>query len=59
MVYASDVRVGTVLSQSNEEGMDYPVVYFSRKLLPRKQKYAVIKRNAMPAQIPSPGSQFP
>ena len=37
-VDASDVGVGAVLSQPDEEGMEHPVAYFSRKLLAREQK---------------------
>ena len=36
---ASKVGVGAVLSQSDDVGQDNPVVYFSRKLLPREQKF--------------------
>jgi len=38
---ASNVGVGAVLSQPDEEGYDYPVAYFSRKLHPREQKFSV------------------
>ena len=44
-VDASDVGVGAVLSQPDEEGMEHPVAYFSRKLLPREQKFSVIEKN--------------
>ena len=40
---ASDVGVGDVLSQLDEEGADHPVAYYSRKLLTREQKYATIE----------------
>ena len=33
-----------VLSQTDEEGMDHPILYFSRKLLPREKRYAVIEK---------------
>ena len=35
-VDASDVGMGAVLSQTDEEGMGHPTAYFSRKLLPRE-----------------------
>ena len=40
-VDASDVGVAAVLNQPDEEGMEHPVAYFSRKLLPREQKFSV------------------
>jgi hypothetical protein len=36
---ASERGVGAVLSQESEDGVDKPVAYFSRKLLPREEKY--------------------
>ena len=36
---ASDVKVGAILSQTDTEGYDHTVAHFSRKLLPREQKY--------------------
>ena len=36
---ASDRGVGAVLSQCDESGSDQPVAYFSRKLLPREERY--------------------
>ena len=44
---ASDVGVGAVLSQLDEEGADHPVVYYSRKLLTREQKYATIEKECL------------
>ena len=32
--------VGAVLSQLDDDGNDYPVSYYSRKLLPREERYA-------------------
>jgi len=43
-VDASDVGVGAVLSQTDEESMVHPILYFSRKLLPREKRYAVIEK---------------
>ena len=42
---ASDVGLGAVLSQLDEEGADHPVAYYSRKLLAREQKYATIEKS--------------
>ena len=33
---ASDYGIGAVLSQLDEQGQDYPISYFSKKLLPRE-----------------------
>ena len=40
---ASDHRVGAVLSQKDEPGEEHPIAYFSRRLLPREEKYSVIE----------------
>uniref|UniRef100_A0A1X7VWZ0 Reverse transcriptase/retrotransposon-derived protein RNase H-like domain-containing protein n=1 Tax=Amphimedon queenslandica TaxID=400682 RepID=A0A1X7VWZ0_AMPQE len=37
---ALDYGVGAVLSQCDYQGFDHPVLYFSRKLLPKEQHYA-------------------
>ena len=41
---ASEVGVGTVLSQLDDNDQDHPIGYFSRKLLPREQKYATVEK---------------
>ena len=43
---ASDRRLGAVLAQVRD-GVKYPVLYLSRKLSPREQKYAVIEKEAL------------
>ncbi|CAM5078371.1 unnamed protein product, partial [Eretmochelys imbricata] len=43
---ASEVVVGTVLSQMVGEE-EHPILYLSRKLLPREQKYAVVERECL------------
>jgi phospholipid-translocating ATPase len=43
---ASNRGVGEVLSQIDDNGEEHPVVYFSRKLLEREEKYSPIERNA-------------
>ena len=50
-VDASDVGVGAVLSQPDEEGMEHPVAYFSRKLLPREQKFSVIEKECLAIKL--------
>ena len=44
---ASDMGVGAVLSQLDEEGADHPVAYYSRTLLAREQKYATIEKECL------------
>ena len=48
---ASDRGIGAVLSQLDEDGMDHPVSYFSRKLLPREEKYATIEKECLAIKL--------
>ena len=50
-VDVSDVGVGAVLSQPDEEGNDHPVAYFSRKLLPREQRFSVIEKECLAIKL--------
>ncbi|KAJ1130301.1 hypothetical protein NDU88_008654 [Pleurodeles waltl] len=43
---ASEHGIGAVLAQLNEEGQDQPVVFISRRLLPREQRWSAIEREA-------------
>ena len=43
----SDRGVGAVLSQLDEAGNDHPVAFFSRKLLPREERYSTVKRECL------------
>ena len=36
--------MGAVLSQLDESGADHPVAYFSRKLLPREERYSTVEK---------------
>jgi len=47
----SDVGVGAVLSQPDEEGLEHPVAYFSRNLLPREQKFSVIEKKYLAIKL--------
>ena len=44
---ASATGLGFILMQKNNEGIDHPVAYGSRKLLPREINYSTIEREAL------------
>ena len=44
---ASEHGLGAVLSQKDEDGLEHPVVYISRKLLPRERNYATIEKECL------------
>ena len=48
---ASEVGVGAVLSQLDDNDQDYPIRYFSRKLLPREQKYATVEKECLAVKL--------
>ena len=48
---ASDRGVGAVLSQCDDEGLDHPVAYFSRKLLPREERYSMIEKECLAIKL--------
>ena len=48
---ASNRGVGAVLSQLGEDGKDRPVAYFSRKLLPREQKYSTVEQECLAIKL--------
>ena len=41
---ASNIGVGAILSQRDSLGNDYPIAYFSKKLLDQEQKYATVHK---------------
>ena len=43
----SNYGIGAVLSQTDGEGLDYPVTYFSCKLLNREQKYSTVEKECI------------
>ncbi|KAJ1085658.1 hypothetical protein NDU88_005787 [Pleurodeles waltl] len=43
---ASEHGIGAVLSQTNDDGLDQPVAFISRRLLPREQRWSAIEREA-------------
>ena len=48
---ASDVDIGAVLSQLDDQGTDHPVAYFSLKLLLREQKYSTIEKDCLAIKL--------
>ena len=44
---ASDRGIGAVLSQSDQTGEEHPIAYYSRKLLPREERYAAIEKECL------------
>ena len=48
---ASDRGVGAVLSQLNNEGRDRPIAFFSRKLLPREQRYSTVEKECLTIKL--------
>ena len=48
---ASDRGIGVVLSQMDEDGHDYPVAYFSRKLLPREERYSTVEKKSLAIKL--------
>ena len=43
----SNCGVGAVLSQTDGEGLDHPIAYFSHKILDREQKYSTIEKECL------------
>ena len=48
---ASNYGVGAVLSQTDADGLEHPIAYFSCKLLDREQKYSKIKKECLAIKI--------
>ena len=44
---ASDRGIGAVLSQVDDNGIERPVAYYSKKLLPREERYSVIEKECL------------
>ena len=44
---ASERGVGAVFSQIDEEGVERPVAFYSKKLLPREERYASIEKECL------------
>ena len=49
---ASERRgVGAVLSQYDDEGMEHPIAYFSKKLLPREERYSTVEKECLAIKL--------
>jgi len=48
---ASDIGVGAVLSQLDEEGKECPLAYYSRKLLPREKRYSTVEKECLAIKL--------
>ena len=48
---ASDLAIGAVLSQKGADGLEHPVSYFSRKLLPHETRYATVEKECLAVKL--------
>ena len=48
---ASDRGVGAVLSQKDCNGDDHPIAYFSKKLLPREERYSTVEKECLAIKL--------
>ena len=55
---ASDRGVGAVLSQYDGSGTEHPVAYYSRKFLPREERYSTVERSVWQSNLESMLSVF-
>ncbi len=47
MTDASELEVGLVLSQENDQGIDHPVGFYSKKLNQHQRKYSTIEKETL------------
>ena len=40
-----------MLSQRNEDGIDQPIAYYSKKLLPREERYSTIEKECLAIKL--------
>ena len=48
---ASERDVGAVLSQQDDSRSDHPIAYFSRKLLPREERYSTVEKECLAIKL--------
>ena len=48
---ASDRGVGAVLTQREDNGKEHPVAYFSRKFLPREERYSTVEKECLAIKL--------
>ena len=48
---ASERGIGAVLSQYGPDGEEHPVAYYSRKLLPREERYAAVEKECLAIKL--------
>ena len=48
---ASDRLVGAVLCQQGDDGKEHPVYYYSRKFLPREERYSIIEKECLTIKV--------
>ena len=48
---ASERGIGAVLSQCSKEGEEHPVAFYSRKLLPREERYSTVEKECLAIKL--------
>ena len=48
---ASERGIGAVLSQRDDSGVDHPVAFYSRKLLPREVNYSTVEKECLAIKL--------
>ena len=48
---ASNRGIGAVLAQVDDDGDEHPIAYYSRKLLPREEKYATVEQECLAIKL--------
>ena len=51
---SSNQGVGAVLTQRGDNSEEHPVVYFSRKFLPREERYSTVEKECLAIKLGRP-----